>query len=93
MVRHVSGLAPQEFALYPMLSAAENLRFFGRIYVFTGSNSQAVSRSCSASLDYKIAPTICVRAYSGAMKRRLNLAVALVQRPQLLFAGRADGER
>jgi len=84
-VRRMIGVAPQDIALYPMLTAAENLRFFGRLYsVDSGMLESRVGellelvgleKRCS---DY--AGTL-----SGGMKRRLNLAAALVHSPQVLL--------
>ena len=84
-VRQMIGVAPQEIALYPNLTAAENLHFFGRIY--------GVSR---IELAIRIDELLCliglhdrrddqVATYSGGMKRRLNLAVALIHRPKLIL--------
>jgi ABC-2 type transport system ATP-binding protein len=84
-VRQMIGVAPQEIALYPMLTPAENLRFFGRMY--------GVSRSALASRIEELLHFVGledrgndrVATFSGGMKRRLNLAVALVHRPKLLL--------
>ncbi len=47
IVRQMIGVAPQDIALYPMLTAAENLRFFGRLYGMTGMGaSRGGSTSC-----------------------------------------------
>ena len=79
------GLVPQDIALYPDLTAAENLRFFGRLQGLAGK-----------TLDTRIAEVLEVvgltdRAkdridtYSGGMKRRANIAVGLLHRPRLLI--------
>ncbi len=85
VVRQMIGVAPQEIALYPMLTAAENLRFFGRLY--------GIGR---AGLEHRIDELLnfvglegrrddYVASFSGGMNRRLNLAVALVHRPKLVL--------
>ena len=85
LVRRMIGIAPQDTAIYPMLTAAENLRFFGRIY----GVSKAVLESRIGELlrlvglerrrdDY-------AGTFSGGMKRRLNLAAALVHSPRVLL--------
>ena len=75
------GYAPQEIALYPSLSARENLAFFSRLL---GVSSQEIDRvlEWTGLTDRQSEP---VREFSGGMKRRLNLGVALLNRPQLLI--------
>jgi ABC-2 type transport system ATP-binding protein len=84
-VRHVVGLAPQEIALYPMLTAAENLRFFGRIYGLGGVELSRHVKELLGFVGLQDRANDRVGTYSGGMKRRLNLAVALVHHPQLLL--------
>jgi ABC-2 type transport system ATP-binding protein len=84
-VRHVVGLAPQEIALYPMLTGAENLRFFGRIYGLLGAELSNRVKELLGFVGLESRANDYVGTYSGGMKRRLNLAVALVHRPQLLL--------
>lgn len=84
-VRKHLGVAPQALALYDDLTGEENLRFFGRLYGLGGSGLR--SRT-SAVLDLVgLAPRRHHRVggYSGGMKRRLNLAVAMVHDPPLLL--------
>jgi len=84
-VRQMIGVAPQEIALYPMLTAAENLRFFGRIY---GVGGKALTSRVEELLHFvglEGRGNDCVATFSGGMKRRLNLAVALVHRPKLIL--------
>jgi ABC-2 type transport system ATP-binding protein len=84
-VRQLIGVAPQEMALYPMLTATENLQFFGRILDVRGAE---LADRVKELLDFVRLRDRCndrVATYSGGMKRRLNLAVALVHRPQLIL--------
>jgi ABC-2 type transport system ATP-binding protein len=84
-VRRMIGVAPQEIALYPMLTGAENLHFFGRIYEIRG---EELTRRVEQLLDFvglQDRGNDRVATYSGGMKRRLNLAVALVHRPKLIL--------
>ena len=85
VVRQMIGLAPQEVSLYPALTAAENLQFFGRIY---GVRQPALREridellalvGLDAHRDHQVG------IFSGGMKRRLNLAVSLVHRPKLIL--------
>jgi ABC-2 type transport system ATP-binding protein len=84
-VRRMIGVAPQEIALYPMLTGAENLRFFGRIYDIRG---EELARRVEQLLEFvglQDRGNDRVATYSGGMKRRLNLAVGLVHRPKLIL--------
>ncbi|MCD9625544.1 ABC transporter ATP-binding protein [Rhabdothermincola salaria] len=79
------GLVPQDVALYPDLSATENLRFFGRLQ---GLDGRALDARITEVLDVvgltdRAADR--VDAYSGGMKRRANIAVGLLHRPRLLI--------
>jgi ABC-2 type transport system ATP-binding protein len=84
-VRGLVGLVPQEVALYPNLSARENLSFFGQIYRVSGRD---LARRTSEVLDLVGLTTRAddrVHTYSGGMKRRLNLACGLIHSPRLLL--------
>ena len=84
-VRRMIGVAPQDFALYPTLTGAENLRFFGRIYDI---ERVELANRVEQLLDFvglQDRGNDRVATYSGGMKRRLNLAVALVHRPKLIL--------
>jgi ABC-2 type transport system ATP-binding protein len=78
------GLVPQTVALYPALTAEENLRFFGKLYGISREPLEARVRSLLdlAGLSARTEP---VGDFSGGMKRRLNLACALVHEPKLLL--------
>jgi ABC-2 type transport system ATP-binding protein len=79
------GVAPQSLALYEDLSAVENLNFFGRLYQMSGAQlKQRVAWALEfAGLEDRKRDR--VKTYSGGMKRRLNMAVALIHDPQVLF--------
>jgi len=84
-VRQMIGFAPQEVSLYPQLTAAENLQFFGRIY---GVNRAELSERIDALLTMvglEADGDARVGTFSGGMKRRLNLAVSIVHRPKLIL--------
>jgi len=84
-VRQMIGVAPQEIALYPMLTAAENLRFFGRIYGLGGAELASRVEQLLHFVGLQDRSSDRVLTYSGGMKRRLNLAVALVHGPKLVL--------
>ncbi|CAN5590385.1 ABC transporter ATP-binding protein [soil metagenome] len=78
------GYVPQEIALYPDLSAVENLRFFGRLYGLTGAH---LTDRVAAVLDVVgLADRADERVdrYSGGMRRRANIAAGLLHEPELL---------
>ena len=79
------GLVPQDLAIYPDLTATENLTFFGRLYEMSGD---ALSKRVDEVLDV-IGLTDrrddLTKEFSGGMKRRLNIGIGLLHRPQLLI--------
>ncbi|MGQ9601017.1 MAG: ABC transporter ATP-binding protein [Anaerolineae bacterium] len=84
-IKPLIGFVPQELALYPTLSAWDNLTFFGRIYGLRGT---ALKERIAAVLDLvglRDRAGDAVRTFSGGMKRRLNIAASLIHQPRLLF--------
>ena len=79
------GLAPQTIALYPALTAEENLRFFGNLYGITGKRLDDRTRHLLEITGLSARAGEPISEYSGGMKRRLNLACALVHEPKLLL--------
>jgi ABC-2 type transport system ATP-binding protein len=84
-VRRIIGVAPQVIALYPMLTAAENLRFFGRIHDVRDVELASRVEQLLHFVGLQDRGSDRVATYSGGMKRRLNLAVALMHRPKLIL--------
>jgi ABC-2 type transport system ATP-binding protein len=84
-VRALIGLVPQDVALYPELTATENLLFFGRMYGLSGNHLEKRIREVLALVRLEEKAGQPVHTYSGGMKRRANLAAGLLHRPQLLF--------
>ena len=82
--KHI-GVAPQEIALFPTLTAYENLYYFGRMY---GLMAADIKRNVAHYLDlFGLAEKTHkrVQTFSGGMKRRLNLIAALLHDPSLLI--------
>ena len=82
--RHI-GLVPQDLAIYPELTARENLTFFGRLQ---GLRGKQLSRRIDEVLELiALADRAkdATKEYSGGMKRRLNIAVGLLHKPALLI--------
>lgn len=84
-VKHLIGVVPQELALYPSLSGMENLRFFGEMYGLGGKRLTERVNSVLSIVAMADRAKDLVRTYSGGMKRRLNLAVGLINNPRVLF--------
>lgn len=84
-VKRMIGLVPQDLALYDELPALANLRLFAALYGIRGA---AAAQAIDAALDLvqlKDRAKDKVQTYSGGMKRRLNLAAALLHDPQVLL--------
>ncbi len=84
-VRRIIGVCPQELALYPELSANDNLVFFGRMAGLNGSEAKDVAHENLEIVGLLDRRGDKVDKFSGGMKRRINIAIALMSRPQLLF--------
>jgi ABC-2 type transport system ATP-binding protein len=84
-VKEQIGVCIQETAIYPYLNAKENLELFGQLY---GMNKKAIKERSTMLLS-KMALTEDAKRvtakYSGGMKRRLSLALALIHDPQIAF--------
>jgi len=84
-VREQIGLAGQSAAVDENLTGFENLEMVGRLYHLGRGRSRARARELLSSFDLSDAADRLVRTYSGGMRRRLDLAAALVARPPVLF--------
>lgn len=83
--RRQIGVAPQFLALYDELSGEENLLFFGRIQGLSGSLLKTRVNTVLEQVGLADRRRDRVAGYSGGMKRRLNLAAAIVHDPPLLL--------
>ena len=79
------GLVPQELAFYPTLSALDNLSFFGRIYGFRGQLLKEHIRNVLQIVQLEDRSKEPVSHFSNGMKRRLNLAIGLLHKPEILL--------
>jgi ABC-2 type transport system ATP-binding protein len=84
-IKKIIGVVPQEYALYPTLTARENLMYFGSMYGLKGEN---LKEKIIESLDYlgllKFADKQ-IETFSGGMKRRVNLIAGILHNPKILF--------
>ena len=84
-VRRLIGLTGQYAAVDEQLSGAENLYMIGRLLGMSVKGAKARSAELLASFDLTDAAKKVVKAYSGGMRRRLDLAASLVGRPPFLY--------
>jgi ABC-2 type transport system ATP-binding protein len=79
------GLVPQDLALFDELSAHHNLAFFGALYDLDGAKAKHAMAEALDLVGLRDRAKDKVREFSGGMKRRLNLAAALLHDPQILL--------
>ncbi len=84
-VRSVIGVVPQEVALYPDLSARENLVFWAKMYGLRGAAQQERVDEVLEIVGLGDRTKGAVAKFSGGMKRRLNVGIALLHRPEVLI--------
>jgi ABC-2 type transport system ATP-binding protein len=84
-VKRVIGVVPQEIALYPTLSARENLRFWGNMYGLSGSDLRKRVDELLEVVGLSDHAKQRIETFSGGMKRRINIAVGLLHKPQVVF--------
>ena len=84
-IKPLIGVVPQEIALYPTLTAVENLKIFGGVY---GIDRKILKYRIDTLLDYfglEQSKNRQIKTYSGGMKRRINLIAGLLHHPKILF--------
>jgi ABC-2 type transport system ATP-binding protein len=84
-VKAKMGLVPQELALYPTLSARQNLMFFGRVYGLKGKDLSQRVAEVLEMIGLTERADEAIEKYSGGMKRRVNIGAGLLHKPDLLF--------
>ncbi|MGA2490809.1 MAG: ABC transporter ATP-binding protein [Anaerolineales bacterium] len=83
--KRLLGMVPQEIALYPTLTARQNLEFFGRMY---GLGGKELARRVDTMLDFvelSDRQSDRIETFSGGMKRRINIAAGLLHDPQVIY--------
>lgn len=84
-IKKIIGYVPQDLAIYHTLNARENLRFFGGLYGLSGKELENRIEEALELVGLKDAANRRAGKYSGGMKRRLNIAAGLLNRPRLLI--------
>ena len=84
-VKSVLGVVPQEIALYEDLTARENLTFWGKMYNLRGPTLKTRVEEVLDVIGLRDRAKERVGKYSGGMKRRVNIGVALLHKPQVIY--------
>lgn len=84
-VKSVLGIVPQEVALYEDLSARENLTFWGKMYGLRGKELQQRVGEVLEIIGLTDRASGRVSKFSGGMKRRVNIGVALLHKPKVIY--------
>lgn len=79
------GIVPQEYALYPSLSAYENLSYFGSTYGLKGNSLKEKINLHLETLGLSNFAHKKISTFSGGMKRRINLIASILHEPKVLF--------
>jgi len=84
-IKKIIGVVPQDMALYPTLTARENLSFFGHMLGLHGKELRDRINNCLQIFGLEKNADIRVSKYSGGMKRRVNLIAGILHKPKILF--------
>lgn len=84
-IRESLGLVPQDIALMEEMNGRDNLMYFGGLYGLSGSVLKERVEECLKLTGLKDKAKTTVKTYSGGMKRRLNIAAALLHNPEFLI--------
>ncbi|MDN3675334.1 ABC transporter ATP-binding protein [Flavobacterium branchiarum] len=84
-IKQFIGVVPQEYALYPTLTARENLHYFGSMYGLKGQNLKDKVIETLDLLGLLKFADKRIETFSGGMKRRINLIAGILHNPKIIF--------
>jgi ABC-2 type transport system ATP-binding protein len=84
-IKELIGVAPQETAVYPSLTGRENVELFGDLHMISKEELKEKVESLLGRVGMSKDANKLVKKYSGGMKRRISLAMALVHDPEIAF--------
>lgn len=85
MLKNHMGIVPQEMAFYEDLNAIDNLMFWGGLYDISRSVLKQRAREMLELVGLSSRAKDPIKKYSGGMKRRLNVAIGMIHKPELLL--------
>ena len=84
-LKQLIGIVPQEYSLYPSLTAYENLFYFGSMYGLKGKQLKAKIKEYLDKFGLSEFSNKKIEFFSGGMKRRINLIASILHQPKILF--------
>lgn len=84
-LKQLIGIVPQEYSLYPSLTAYENLHYFGSMYGLKGKHLKNSINNYLDKLGLSKFSNKKIEVFSGGMKRRINLIASILHQPKILF--------
>lgn len=84
-IQNISSYVPQSYAFYPDLTAYENLEFFAALYKVKTNKMQEIINSCIKMTALEKYRNKQAKTFSGGLKRRLNIAIGLLNEPKILY--------
>ncbi len=84
-IKKIVGVVPQEIALYPTLTAYENLEYIGNMYGLKGENLKQIISKNLNTFGLDTVSKKRIDTFSGGMKRRINLIAGIMHNPKILF--------
>ena len=84
-IKNIIGVVPQEYALYPTLTAYENLMYFGSLYNVSKADLKEKIAAFLIHLGLENFMHKKIQTFSGGMKRRVNLIAGILHNPKVLF--------
>ncbi|HLC82226.1 MAG TPA: ABC transporter ATP-binding protein [Bacteroidia bacterium] len=84
-IKQLIGVVPQDIALYPSLTAFENLRYIGNMYGLSGKDLKTKIQDNLEIVGLSSQSKQRIETFSGGMKRRINLVAGILHAPKILF--------